>query len=190
MTLRDHLVLPSHFTGEKWREKEVRWFDQQLSGREDTGTQLLDSDRFSSALPLVKLQLSHWDAVGSLTAFFSNTSIFFLDYNVLIYNVVLVSGVQQSDSVTHIPFFFQSLFPYRLLQSTGFSSPCYAVGPCYLYFHNSFLLWLSSLEPWYRNFPFVIYRRQWSILPTLFSTLFLKMAPFPLGNHFMWFWWV
>ena len=140
MTLRDHLVLPSHFTGEKWREKEVRWFDQQLSGREDTGTQLLDSDRFSSALPLVKLQLSHWDAVGSLTAFFSNTSIFFLDYNVLIYNVVLVSGVQQSDSVTHIPFFFQSLFPYRLLQSTGFSSPCYAVGPCYLYFPNSFLL--------------------------------------------------
>ena len=117
----------------------MRWFDQQLSGREDTGTQLLDSDRFSSALSLVKLQLQPLGYSG-LPNSFSNTSCFFLDYNILIYNVVLVSGVQQSDSVIHIPFFFQSLFPYRLLQSTEFSSPCYAVGPCYLYFPNSFLL--------------------------------------------------
>ena len=35
-------------------------------------------------------------------------------------HVVLVSGVQQSDSVTHIhvSILFQILFPYRLLQST------------------------------------------------------------------------
>ena len=76
MTLRDHLVLPPHFTGEKWREKEVRWFDQQLSGREDTGTQLLDSDRFSSALSLVKLQLQPLGYSG-LPNSFSNTSCFF-----------------------------------------------------------------------------------------------------------------
>ena len=38
----------------------------------------------------------------------------------LIYNVVLVSGIQQSDSVLHIhmSILFQILFPYRLLQST------------------------------------------------------------------------
>ena len=37
----------------------------------------------------------------------------------LIYNVVLVSDVQQSDSVIHIHIFivFQILFPYRSLQS-------------------------------------------------------------------------
>ena len=35
------------------------------------------------------------------------------------YNVVLVSGVQYSDSVIHIhgSILFQILFPYRLLQS-------------------------------------------------------------------------
>ena len=35
------------------------------------------------------------------------------------YSVVLVSGVQQSDSVMHIhiSILFQILFPYRLLQS-------------------------------------------------------------------------
>ena len=33
------------------------------------------------------------------------------------YNVVLVSGVQQSDSVIHISILFQILFPYRLLQN-------------------------------------------------------------------------
>ena len=37
----------------------------------------------------------------------------------MIYNVALVSGVQQSDSVIHIYVFilFQILFPYRLLQN-------------------------------------------------------------------------
>ena len=33
----------------------------------------------------------------------------------LIYNVVLVSGVQQSDSVIHIFILFQILFAFRLL---------------------------------------------------------------------------
>ena len=37
----------------------------------------------------------------------------------MIYNVVLVSGVQQSDSVihTHVSFFFSKMFPFRLLQN-------------------------------------------------------------------------
>ena len=45
-------------------------------------------------------------------------------------NVVLVSGVQQSDSVIHIcvPILFQVLFPFRLLQNTKRSSLYYTVG--------------------------------------------------------------
>ena len=58
---------------------------------------------------------------------------FFIEVQ-LIYNVVLVSGVQQSDSVIHIriPSLFQILFYYRLLQDTEYSSLCYTVGPCCL----------------------------------------------------------
>ena len=36
-------------------------------------------------------------------------------------NVVLVSGVQQSDSVIHV-YLFQVIFPYRLLQNIEYSS--------------------------------------------------------------------
>ena len=53
------------------------------------------------------------------------------------YNVVLVSGVQQSDSVIHICIyiymyiyiyiFLKILFPYRLLQNIEYISMCYAV---------------------------------------------------------------
>ena len=50
----------------------------------------------------------------------------------MIYNVVLVSGVQQSDLVIHISIFFQILFPYRYSQSIECSSLCYTVGPCWL----------------------------------------------------------
>ena len=39
-------------------------------------------------------------------------------------NVVLVSGVQQSDSVIHI-YLFQVIFPYRLLQNIEYSSLLY-----------------------------------------------------------------
>ena len=58
--------------------------------------------------------------------------IFFIEVE-LIYNVVLVSGVQQSDSVIHtyISIFFQILFPYRLLQNIEYSSLYYTVGPCW-----------------------------------------------------------
>ena len=54
----------------------------------------------------------------------------------MINNVVLVSGVQQSDSLihTHVPILFQVLFPFRLLQNTEYGSLCYTVGPCWLPF--------------------------------------------------------
>ena len=52
----------------------------------------------------------------------------------MIYNVVLVSGVQQSDSVVSIYLYilYQVLFHYRLLQDSDYYSLCYTVGPCYL----------------------------------------------------------
>ena len=52
----------------------------------------------------------------------------------MINNVVLVSGVQQSDSVIHIyvSILFQILFPFRLLYNIEQSFLCYTVGPCWL----------------------------------------------------------
>ena len=50
----------------------------------------------------------------------------------MIYNVVLVSVVQQSDSVIHIFILFHILFPLRLLQNIESSSLCCIVGPPWL----------------------------------------------------------
>ena len=52
----------------------------------------------------------------------------------MINNVVLVSGVHQSDSVIHIhvSILFQILFLFRLLQNNEQRSLCYTVGPCWL----------------------------------------------------------
>ena len=41
---------------------------------------------------------------------------------------MLVSGIQQSDSVIHT--YISIFFPYRLLQNIEYSSLCYKVGPC------------------------------------------------------------
>ena len=53
-------------------------------------------------------------------------------------NVVLVSGIQESDSVTHIhvSILFQILFPFSLLQNIEQSFLCYTVGPCWLFILN------------------------------------------------------
>ena len=47
---------------------------------------------------------------------------------------MLVSGVEQGDSVTYIPvsIFFSNSFPIRLLQNIEQSSLCYTAGPCWL----------------------------------------------------------
>ena len=51
----------------------------------------------------------------------------------LIYNIMLVSGVQQGDSVIHTHVFFpQILFPFRLLHNIEQNSLYYTVGPCFL----------------------------------------------------------
>ena len=47
---------------------------------------------------------------------------------------MIVSGVQQSDSVihVHISILFQILFPFSLLHNIEQSSLCYTAGPCWL----------------------------------------------------------
>ena len=51
----------------------------------------------------------------------------------LIYNVVLISAVQQSDLVIRRQtFFFYIIFHYGLSQDIEYSSLCYLVGPCCL----------------------------------------------------------
>ena len=52
----------------------------------------------------------------------------------MINNVVIVSGVQQSDSVihVHVSILFQILFSFILLHNIEQSSLCYTVGPCWL----------------------------------------------------------
>ena len=47
----------------------------------------------------------------------------------LIYNVMLVSSTQQSESVMHISTLFQILSPYGSLQSIEQSPLCYTIGP-------------------------------------------------------------
>ena len=70
----------------------------------------------------------------------------------MINNVVLVSGIQQNDSVIHIhvSILFQILFPFRLLRNIEQSSLCYTVSPCWLsilfYFLKFLFIYLFSLK--------------------------------------------
>ena len=49
---------------------------------------------------------------------------------------MLVSDVQQSDSVIHVTIIFQILFPFKLLQSIEQSSLCYTMDPYWLFILN------------------------------------------------------
>ena len=59
-------------------------------------------------------------------------TILFLSEVLLIYNTVLGSGIQHSDSIIYIYILFQVLFPSGLFQNIEYSSMCYTVGPCWL----------------------------------------------------------
>ena len=67
-------------------------------------------------------------------AFIFEIIIFYFLLKYSCYQVVLLSGVQQSDSVIHIHIsiyvIFQILFHYRLLQDIEYSSRSYTVGTC------------------------------------------------------------
>ena len=69
-----------------------------------------------------------------ITVFF--LKLFYIEVQ-LINNVVLLSGVQQSDSVIHVSIHFQIFFQVRLLQNFEQSSPYYTVGPCWLSILNT-----------------------------------------------------
>ena len=82
----------------------------------------------------------------------------------LVNNVVLASGIQESDLVihTHVSILFQILFPFRLLQNIEQSSLWHTVSPC----------WFSVLT--------VAVCTCQSETPNLFH---LSPKSFPIGNH-------
>ena len=68
----------------------------------------------------------------------------------LLYNTVLVSAVQQSESIIHIhiPPLFQISFPFRLPQSTE-STVLYNKFASVIYFiHSRILCWVSLVAQW------------------------------------------
>ena len=94
--------------------------------------------------------LAHYRlSVNRITIFFCFYFILEYQYFILINNVVLVSGVQPSDSVLHIPVssLFQILFPFTLLQNIEQSSLCYTVGPCWLCVLNIAVCTCQSQTP-------------------------------------------
>ena len=79
------------------------------------------------------------DAYQILCACLLNNKCLFLNFLFhigieLIDNVVIVSGVQQSDSVihAHVSILFQNLFLFRLSHNIEPSSLCYTLSPCWL----------------------------------------------------------
>ena len=90
---------------------------QQHCGiREDVGPR---AGPGSHPLP-TEVSVGLWNSTAGIhcvSFFFSPTRCLNLIGVLLVYSVVLVSGVQQSESVTHISILFQSLFPHRLSQS-------------------------------------------------------------------------
>ena len=69
-----------------------------------------------------------------LLLIFTFFKLLLLYWTIVDYQAVLVSGVQQSDSVMHIPIsvLFQIPFQFRLLHNIEQSSLCYTVDPCWL----------------------------------------------------------
>ena len=88
--------------------------EEKLCGERPRLCQLCQLLRFPQRT--VSLKKKRW-----LFIFFIFKKKFILYWSILINNVVLVSGVQQSDSVIplHVSILFQILFPFRLLQSIG-----------------------------------------------------------------------
>ena len=83
---------------------------------------------------IISHQVSCW--LPRLLDFFIDTNAITFFFKVyftevqLIYSVVLISAVQQRDSVRHIHTFFFIFFHYSLSQDIEYSSLCYTVGPC------------------------------------------------------------
>ena len=78
------------------------------------------------------LELGILFLIVKITYFFPCSNLFLIEVQ-LVYNFVLVSGVQYNDSVLFWGFFLQFILRYRLLQDTGYNSLCYTVNPCSLH---------------------------------------------------------
>ena len=76
--------------------------------------------------------------IVKLSCIFELLHTFILFLNFILYwsinHVMLVSGIQQSDSIIliHVAILSKILFLCRLLQSIEQSSLCYILGPCWL----------------------------------------------------------
>ena len=88
---------------------------------------------------------SPWYFVGP--SYFDSGHLFSPIFTVvqLIYNVVLISGVQKSNSVIHTPMFilFQILFSHRLLQSIEKASLSYIAGSSWLSVYILYILYIG-----------------------------------------------
>ena len=75
----------------------------------------------------------------------------FLYWNIVSNNVVLISSVQQSDSVIHVcvSILFQVLFPFYLVHDIEQSYLCYTVGSCWLSILNIEVCVCQSQTPVY-----------------------------------------
>ena len=109
------------------------FLDPCLHRKRGTSRQLRGTADFSYTLPALFIQVPspptpprpsrrHWKFLF----------IYFSTKVQLIDNVMLVSGVQQDDSLIHVYILFHILFHYSLLQDIEYNSLCYTVGPCCL----------------------------------------------------------
>ena len=113
--------------GAEVRAKQRRWVERRL-GKEGLCLSFQVRSQGTGKFFFFNPKLSH------IYLLFLKLNIYFKKFFVgvqLIFDVVLVSAVQQSESVIHtyISTLFQILFPYRPLQSIEQSSLCYTVGP-------------------------------------------------------------
>ena len=63
----------------------------------------------------------------------------------LIYNAVLISSVQQSDSIIHVYIHLHILFHYDLSNDFEYSSLCCRVGPFVYLFIHRFIVYLPYM---------------------------------------------
>ena len=107
----------------------------------------LHSNMLSPLCALLYPYLTYY--ILTLPFFFIIIKVLFYIGVYLINNDVLVTGIQQSDSVIpiQVSILFQILFPFKLLQNIEPSSLCYTVGPCWLSILNIVVCTSQSQTP-------------------------------------------